>query len=154
MSGWSAVLDAAAPERVGVVARVRGLSVDVAGLEGAVGDLVDLEGCGRAEIVSVEPDGLCCMPLAPVAGLTAGTPVARIASRKKAAFLPLLSTRWTCAPGRSANAHATGIAGKPPPAPKSTQTFASGARSMSCNESATCRVQRFGIVAGEIRFVF
>ena len=73
---------------------------------------------------------------------------------QKAAFLPMLSTRWTFAPGFSANAQATGMAGKPPPEPRSTQILASGASGRSCSESATCRVQMRGIVAVATRLVF
>src|SRR5262249_45128778 len=43
--------------------------------------------------------------------------------------------------------------GKPPPDPRSIQTSASGARSISCSESATWRVHRCGIVDGAIRLV-
>ena len=45
----------------------------------------------------------------------AGAPVAWTASRKKAAFLPLLSTRCTSAPGFSASAQAMTTPGNPPP---------------------------------------
>lgn len=74
MSAWTAVLDAARPERVGQVAQVRGLSVQVRGLEGAVGDVVTLDGVD-AEVVAISENGLRCMPLGPVAGLTVGAPV-------------------------------------------------------------------------------
>ncbi len=37
MSPWTAVLEAARPERIGEVSQVRGLSVQVRGLDGAVG---------------------------------------------------------------------------------------------------------------------
>ena len=81
---WERALAAAAPERVGSVSAVVGLSVDVAGIEGAVGDLVriggsDLDG-GRtepiaAEVVAVTPTVLRCMPLGRVDGLRVGQPV-------------------------------------------------------------------------------
>lgn len=74
MSAWTAVLDAARPERVGEVSQVRGLSVQVRGLEGAVGDVVTLDGVD-AEVVAIGEGGLRCMPLGPVAGLTVGAPV-------------------------------------------------------------------------------
>ena len=51
----------------------------------------------------------------------------RTASRRNAAFLPLLSTRWTAAPARSASAQAITSPGKPAPEPRSTQRLASGA---------------------------
>ena len=62
------------PERIGEVSQVRGLSVQVRGLEGAVGDVVALDGVD-AEVVAIGEGGLRCMPLAPVAGLTVGAPV-------------------------------------------------------------------------------
>lgn len=74
MNAWSAVLDATRPERVGQVSQVRGLSVQVRGLEGAVGDVVTLDGVD-AEVVAIGEGGLRCMPLGPVAGLTVGAPV-------------------------------------------------------------------------------
>src|ERR1700682_4962765 len=60
----------------------------------------------------------------------------RSASRRKAAFLALRSTRWTIAPEFSANAQARTTPGKPPPLPRSTQIFADGASVNSCSESA------------------
>lgn len=74
MSAWTAVLEAARPERIGEVSQVRGLSVQVRGLDGAVGDVVTLDGID-AEVVATGEDGLRCMPLASVAGLTVGAPV-------------------------------------------------------------------------------
>jgi flagellum-specific ATP synthase len=83
---WTRALAAAAPERVGAVSAVVGLSVDVAGLDGAVGDLVTLGGhrpggapAGAepetaAEVVAVTPTVLRCMPLGRVEGLRVGMP--------------------------------------------------------------------------------
>lgn len=73
MNAWDAVREAVRPERVGEVSQVRGLSVQVRGLEGAVGDVVTLDGID-AEVVAIGEGGLRCMPLAPVAGLTVGAP--------------------------------------------------------------------------------
>ena len=73
MSAWAAVRDAVRPERVGEVSQVRGLSVQVRGLEGAVGDVLTLDGVD-AEVVAIGEGGLRCMPLGPVAGLTVGAP--------------------------------------------------------------------------------
>ncbi|MCV0336156.1 MULTISPECIES: FliI/YscN family ATPase [unclassified Microbacterium] len=73
MNAWDAVREAVRPERVGEVSQVRGLSVQVRGLEGAVGDVVALDGID-AEVVAIGEGGLRCMPLAPVAGLTVGAP--------------------------------------------------------------------------------
>ncbi|WP_062137939.1 FliI/YscN family ATPase [Demequina aestuarii] len=67
---------AAAPELVGTVSQVLGLSVEVAGLPGAVGDLVRIDAGGPAgtlaEVVAATPTALRCMPLAPVEGLRVG----------------------------------------------------------------------------------
>lgn len=68
----------AAPERVGRVSGVVGLSIDVAGLPGAVGDLVllgDEKADGpqvAAEVVAATETALRCMPLAAVQGLRVG----------------------------------------------------------------------------------
>lgn len=71
---WNDVLEAARPVRVGVVSQVRGLSVEVRGVNAAVGDLVSLGGID-AEVVATGMNGAHCMPLSPVTGLTAGAPV-------------------------------------------------------------------------------
>ncbi|WP_203135619.1 FliI/YscN family ATPase [Microbacterium sp. JZ31] len=71
---WAAVLEAARPERVGTVTQVLGLGVEVRGLEAAVGDVLTLGDGLPAEVVATAPDGLRCMPLGAVAGLTAGAP--------------------------------------------------------------------------------
>ncbi len=67
---------AAAPERIGTVSQVVGLSLEVAGLPGAVGDLVRIDADDRpgslAEVVAATPTALRCMPLAPVDGLRVG----------------------------------------------------------------------------------
>ncbi|WP_193598154.1 FliI/YscN family ATPase [Microbacterium sp. YJN-G] len=75
MTAWGAVLDAARPERRGRVSRVRGLGVEVRGLDCAVGDLVEIGEDIDAEVVATGPEGLSCMPLAPTTGLTIGVPV-------------------------------------------------------------------------------
>lgn len=72
--GLGAVREAVRPERVGVALQVRGLSVQVRGLDGAVGDVVTLDGMD-AEVVAVGEGGLRCMPLGAVSGLTVGAPV-------------------------------------------------------------------------------
>lgn len=70
---------AAAPQLVGTVSTIVGLSLDVAGLPGAVGDLVSVDVPDGepviAEVVAVTPRALRCMPLAPVTGLRAGMAV-------------------------------------------------------------------------------
>jgi flagellum-specific ATP synthase len=72
-AAWGAVLEAARPERVGAVANVRGLSVGVRGLLASVGDVVLLADGIPAEVVATGRDGLRCMPLGPVAGITVGS---------------------------------------------------------------------------------
>lgn len=73
----------AAPEHVGRVSSVVGLSVDVVGLVGAVGDLVEVGEPGQGAPVPLEVVAatssergttLRCMPLGPVAGLRPGMP--------------------------------------------------------------------------------
>ena len=79
---WTTALDAARPERVGRVRQAVGLSVEVEGLDLAIGDLVQLGdgplGAGThvpAEVVAATTGAARCMPLAPPAGLRAGLEV-------------------------------------------------------------------------------
>jgi len=81
MSRWSAVLDAARPERVGRVSQVQGLGVGVRGLTGAVGDIVVIGDGIRAEVVAAGRDGLRCMPLGPTSGLTVGSTARTLGAR-------------------------------------------------------------------------
>ncbi len=71
---WTRVLTAARPERSGVVTSVVGLGVEIAGVEGAVGDRVRIDTArGRAvdaEIVAVDGRTARCMPLGPLDGVT------------------------------------------------------------------------------------
>ena len=68
----SAVLDAARPVRTGVVSRILGLSVEVRGVNGAIGGLVTIGDDTPAEVVAAERKALRCMPLSPAAGLRVG----------------------------------------------------------------------------------
>ncbi|MFV0632964.1 FliI/YscN family ATPase [Demequina sp.] len=73
---FEAAVRAAAPQYRGEVSRVVGLSLDVAGLPGAVGDVIEL-GDGRqgptlAEVVAAHASMLRCMPLGAVEGLHVG----------------------------------------------------------------------------------
>ncbi|MCR2815598.1 FliI/YscN family ATPase [Microbacterium jiangjiandongii] len=77
MSRWSAVLEAALPERSGSVSRILGLSVEVRGLTAAVGDVVTIAGevaAGEvdAEVVAAEEGTLRCMPLSATNGMRIG----------------------------------------------------------------------------------
>jgi flagellum-specific ATP synthase len=71
---------AARPERVGEVTSIVGLSIDVRGLSGAIGDLVVIGGSAGiasvdAEVVATTPAGMRCMPLAKLTGIRVGDPV-------------------------------------------------------------------------------
>jgi flagellum-specific ATP synthase len=76
MSAWERVLAAAQPESVGTVTRAVGLSVEVAGLRAAIGDVLRVGAAGvRAEVVATGRDGVTCMPLGRIAGIAAGAEV-------------------------------------------------------------------------------
>ncbi|WP_313277179.1 FliI/YscN family ATPase [Timonella senegalensis] len=93
---WNAVLEASAPIRVGSVQRAVGLSVDVVGLECAVGDVLRIAHATSAraasfpadsvvatdptahtlvEVVAVDQGVARCMPLTGTAGLSQGDAV-------------------------------------------------------------------------------
>jgi flagellum-specific ATP synthase len=74
--GLAAALSAAAPQRVGVVSSIVGLSVEVAGLACPVGSVVRIgDGGVPAEVVAAQRSGLRCMPLGPLDRVAAGDPV-------------------------------------------------------------------------------
>lgn len=73
----SAAREAARPQRVGRVTSAVGLGLTVAGLDAAVGDVLEIgtgPGAALAEVVATGADGLRCMPLGRLVGVTAGTP--------------------------------------------------------------------------------
>ena len=78
---WEGILAAARPERIGIVQTVVGLSIEVSGLDCAVGGLVQIGEPGQpagsvlAEVVATTRGVVRCMPLAAVRGLRAGAPV-------------------------------------------------------------------------------
>jgi len=74
---FRAAVDAARPQRVGVVSSVLGLSVEVSGVECAIGDLVTIgdDSPVVAEVIATSRTGLRCMPLGRLAGISAGDPV-------------------------------------------------------------------------------
>ncbi|WP_066516855.1 FliI/YscN family ATPase [Curtobacterium ammoniigenes] len=77
---FAAALRAAAPQRVGAVSATVGLTVDVVGLPGSVGDLVTIgEGptATVAQIVATRPGTVSCMALTGGAAHPAGTPARR-----------------------------------------------------------------------------
>jgi flagellum-specific ATP synthase len=68
---------AAQPQRVGVVASAVGLGVTIAGLDCAIGEVVaigDGAGSSLVEVVATDADGIRCMPLGRLTGITAGMP--------------------------------------------------------------------------------
>lgn len=71
---WNRALLAARPERSGTVKAVRGLGVEVLGIDGAVGDRIRIDATdGRvvdAEIVAVDGASARCMPLGRLDGIT------------------------------------------------------------------------------------
>jgi flagellum-specific ATP synthase len=70
--------NAAAPLVVGRVSGVVGLSVQVRGIPGRVGELLAIGGRAQpvyAEVVSLDADRLTCLPLGPLAGIGTGSPV-------------------------------------------------------------------------------
>ena len=69
-----AALDAARPERVGVVASVVGLGLEVSGLDCAIGDLVTIGGNVDAQVIATTSAGIRCMPLSRMTGIHAGAP--------------------------------------------------------------------------------
>ncbi|MCC9146673.1 MULTISPECIES: FliI/YscN family ATPase [unclassified Arthrobacter] len=74
---FAAALRSAAPQRIGRVSSVLGLSIEIAGLDCGVGDLVSIGHPGAevdAEVVAATREGIRCMPFGRLAGLTAGTP--------------------------------------------------------------------------------
>ncbi len=87
----AAMLRAAAPERVGVVSAVLGLTAHVSGLRCAVGDLVSIAAGSPgtrdmdAEVVAVGRDTLTIMPLGAMAGLARG---AQVRARREPLLVP------------------------------------------------------------------
>lgn len=73
---FDAARAAARPERVGTVASIVGLGVEVTGLHAAIGDLVSVgEVPGiDAEVIATTRDGIRCMPLGKLTGIHAGAP--------------------------------------------------------------------------------
>jgi flagellum-specific ATP synthase len=72
------LLAAARPRVTGRVISVVGLSVAVSGIAARVGDLVRIGTGPRAvvaEVVALDRDRISCLPLGPVAGIGAGSPV-------------------------------------------------------------------------------
>jgi len=101
--------NAARPELVGTVSSIVGLSVEVRGLDAAIGDLVSLGDYPGidAEVVATGAGGIRCMPLGRLTGLRAGAPA-------RAASTPLLVPTGTGLFGRVINGLGRPIDGKGP----------------------------------------
>ncbi|MFF5232020.1 FliI/YscN family ATPase [Dactylosporangium sp. NPDC000521] len=98
----AAAREAANPRVSGRVTSIVGLSVTVAGVDGRVGDLVEIgapAGHGGhgvtvpAEVVSIDGDRLACLPLGPLTGVGAGSPVRGTGSPLRIAVGPQLRGR-------------------------------------------------------------
>jgi flagellum-specific ATP synthase len=91
-----AALLAARPLARGKVVGAGGLRVTVSGLEARVGDLLRL-GDGPtavlAEVAALDGDRLSCLPLGPIAGLSAGTPAVSTGGPLRVAVGPDLKGR-------------------------------------------------------------
>jgi flagellum-specific ATP synthase len=73
---FASALAEARPERVGTVSAIVGLGVELVGLDCAIGDLVTIgDGPGiDAEVIATTRDGIRCMPLGRMTGISAGAP--------------------------------------------------------------------------------
>jgi flagellum-specific ATP synthase len=79
---FRAALDAARPQRVGVVSSIVGLGIEVSGLDCAIGDLVTIadDSSVVAEVIASSRGTLRCMPLGRLAGVSAGAPARALGS--------------------------------------------------------------------------
>jgi flagellum-specific ATP synthase len=79
---FRAALDAARPQRVGVVSSIVGLGIEVSGLDCAIGDLVTIadDSSVVAEVIASSRGTLRCMPLGRLAGISAGAPARALGS--------------------------------------------------------------------------
>ena len=87
---------AATPRVVGRVSSIVGLSVTVAGVSGAVGDLVltgEPAAPVPAEVVSIDGEKLACLPLGPLVGVGTGSPVTSTGAPLQIAVGPQLRGR-------------------------------------------------------------
>jgi flagellum-specific ATP synthase len=73
---FRSALDAARPERVGVVSSIVGLGLEISGLDCAIGDLVTVgdDAAVVAEVIASSRGALRCMPLGRLTGVSAGAP--------------------------------------------------------------------------------
>ncbi len=98
-TGWGDVLAAARAEQVGVVTAAAGLGIRIAGLEAAVGDLVEIGGSTRAEVAAIAEDGVTAMPLDAAPSLRVGDRVRSTRGRMRIPVGPGLLGRVVDATG-------------------------------------------------------
>jgi FliI/YscN family ATPase len=74
--GFRAAVDAARPQRVGVVSSIVGLGIEISGLDCAIGDLVTVgdDASVVSEVIASSRGALRCMPLGRLTGVSAGAP--------------------------------------------------------------------------------
>jgi flagellum-specific ATP synthase len=92
----AAARQAAGPRVTGRVSAIIGLSITVAGVDGRVGDLVEIGAPGSAvpaEVVSIDGDRLACLPLGALTGIGNGSPVRGTGSPLRIAVGPQLRGR-------------------------------------------------------------
>ena len=92
----AAALAAARPLARGKVIGAVGLRVTVSGLDARVGDLLrigDGPDCVLAEVAALDGERLSCLPLGPIAGIGAGTPVVNTGGPLRVAVGPDLRGR-------------------------------------------------------------
>ncbi|GAA1256624.1 FliI/YscN family ATPase [Oryzihumus leptocrescens] len=160
----SALLDAlvraAAPEVTGHVTRAVGLSIDVAGLDLAVGEAVSIAGDDGpilAEVVALREDVATCMPVSDLRGVRRGAPVVTTGGPLRVPVGPGLLGRVVDALGRPmdggpapTDVTLTGIEGAAPPAMRRSRIdtqLGLGVRAL--DTLVPCgRGQRIGIFAG------
>ncbi|MGZ4748836.1 MAG: EscN/YscN/HrcN family type III secretion system ATPase, partial [Oryzihumus sp.] len=160
----SALLDAlvraAAPEVTGHVTRAVGLSIDVAGLDLAVGEAVSIAGDDGpilAEVVALREDVATCMPVSDLRGVRRGAPVITTGGPLRVPVGPGLLGRVVDALGRPmdggpapTDVTLTGIEGTAPPAMRRSRIdtqLGLGVRAL--DTLVPCgRGQRIGIFAG------
>jgi flagellum-specific ATP synthase len=77
----ASMLEAARPRVTGKVVRVLGLNLELAGIDAAIGDAVEVDapshpdGVLLAEVVALREDGVVCMPFGDLRGVRAGAEV-------------------------------------------------------------------------------
>lgn len=106
-------LNAARPQRVGVVSSVVGLGVEVSGLDCAIGEFVSIgdDRAVDAEVIATTKTGIRCMPLSRLTGINAGAPA-------RARGIPLLVPTGSSLFGRVIDGIGRPIDGKGPLKPE------------------------------------